>query len=198
MSSLFGSKNKYRTSPEMQETIRFLLQQMPRQQYNNPFLQQGQTYTNQVLDPNYRAYSQEDIQRMYNAQAENLQRDVFKPEEDKLAARLALRGLSNSRVGSGRWEDQSKSNKQILSNLYNSLQDQNLALTAQQRAQAYSMLPSFSNMYENNQVSYLNPWFMYASLLGSEANRQLQRQQMANQNKGLLGSALGAAAGFFF
>jgi hypothetical protein len=158
ISSSSSSAPQYQRSPEYNEFLQKLRSMLPSGQYNDPYANLAQNYYSNVMGDNYQAYSKEDLNRMYNQQAKDITQNIIQPQEEKLAARLALSGLSGGGTAGSAWDAQSTSNKKLLSDLYNNLQNMNLEATRADRSQAFTMTPALSSMW-------LSPLYAYGNYL---------------------------------
>lgn len=167
--------------------------------YNDPYLSGAQSHYQRVMDPNYQAYSGADLEQMYQTQADRYGQ-AFKQQDDQMAARLANQGLAGSGAGFGYWSDQSKGQKQQLSDLWNNLNTMNIEATRADRSNAFGMTPALSASHMSGQTMPLNTWMQYANMLGSDEARKLQAEeqrylQKKDRSSGL-GNLLGGIGGF--
>jgi len=114
---------------------------------NDPFRQQAGDWFSKVLAPGYQAYTPEQMNQMYQARAQQMVEDVFKPQEERFAARLATSGLSGSGVAADLWANEvMKNQNRQLGDLWSQIEQENLALTRADQAQALSMFPALSSL----------------------------------------------------
>jgi hypothetical protein len=162
--------------------------------YNDPYLSGAQSHYQRVMDPNYQAYSGADLEQMYQTQADRYGQ-AFKQQDDQMAARLANQGLAGSGAGFGYWSDQSKGQKQQLSDLWNNLNAMNIEATRADRSNAFGMTPALSSAYMSGQTMPLNTWMQYANLLGADEARKLQEKAQRYQQEKDSASGFGGFVG---
>lgn len=154
---------------------------------NNPYAQRAGDWFTKVLDSNYQAYSPEYKQQLYTTRANQLIEDVFKPQEERFAARLATSGLSGSGVAADMWANEvMKNQNRMLADLLTEIEQENINLTRADQLQALSMFPA---------LNPLNDLFTYKGLLSQDEAMRLQaeaakRAAKAEESKGF-GSFLG-------
>lgn len=192
---------------------------------NNPYAQRAGDWFTKVLDSNYQAYSPEYKKQLYTTRANQLIEDVFKPQEERFAARLATSGLSGSGVAADMWANEvMKGQNRILADLMSEIEQENLNLTRADQAQALSMFPALSSlgdvltyrgilsedeyqnrMYELQKKGQLfdqdyRTQLLELQRLAQEFERQMASEQFKYQKKKDtatgLGKLLGGIAGF--
>ena len=135
---------------------------------NDPFRQQAGDWFSKVLAPGYQAYTPEQMNQMYQARAQQMVEDVFKPQEERFAARLATSGLSGSGVAADLWANEvMKSQNRQLADLWSQIEQENLALTRADQAQALSMFPALSS---------LGDVLTYRGILSEDEARRFQQE----------------------
>lgn len=135
---------------------------------NDPFRQQAGDWFSKVLAPGYQAYTPEQMNQMYQARAQRLVEDVFKPQEERFAARLATSGLSGSGVAADLWANEvMKNQNRQLADLWSQIEQENLALTRADQAQALSMFPALSS---------LGDVLTYRGILSEDEARRFQQE----------------------
>jgi hypothetical protein len=154
----------------------------------NQFMTGAQNRYNTVMGSGYSAIPESERKRMFESRKTNLYQDVINPEDEKLAARMAISGQTGSGVGGGQWEDKSLQNKRLLSGVYNDIEDNNLNQTITDRNMAFGMSPALAGM----ESAQLNPWMQYAGLIG---NREQVKAQAAAEKKKAKGDLLGGIIG---
>jgi hypothetical protein len=131
----------------------------------NTFLTGGLNRYNQILGQDYQAISDDELDRMFNQKKTDLYKDTINPNQEKLAAQLAISGQSGGGVAGGRWEDQTYQNKKLLSDAYNEIQDMGFTQTASDKNNALGNASSIYAIETDNQQYPLNAWQKYADLI---------------------------------
>lgn len=173
-SELSAYRNKY------SDVLKTLEESISSTDYSSPFVSGAKNYYNEIMSDDYKAISDDELDRIYNQRKENLYKDVINPEDEKLAAKLALSGQTGGGVASGNWEDKSYQNKRLLSDAYNELQNMGLTQTLANKQSALSLSPSLYNMQSTQQNAPLSAWSLYAGLLGDEESRILNQYATAS------------------
>ena len=169
---------------KQQTTNKFNIDELIQQNLNNPYAQRAGEWFNRVLSPDYQAYSPEYKQQLYDTRSKSLIEDVFRPQEERFAARLATSGLSGSGVAADQWANEiMKGQNRMLKDLLTEIEHENLNLTRADQAQALSMFPA---------LNPLNNLFTYKGLLTQDEAMRLQaeaakRAAEAEESKGLGG-----------
>lgn len=195
-------------SANLKEAYKQIEKLLPTGQRNDPYLTGAQSHFERVMNPNYKAYSDSDLQHMYDTQASRYGQ-AFKQQDNQMAARLANQGLSGSGAGFGYWSDQSKGQKQQLTDMWNNLQSMNIEASRGDKNTAFGMAPSLSSARLGSEAYPLNAWTQWAGILGQDESRQLQERMFQQQleefkygkkkdTMGGWGKALGTAAGWIF
>ena len=199
-SNVQGQLMKNQKSTGLQNAYKQIESMLPTK-YSDPYLSGAQSHYQRVMDPNYQAYSGSDLEQMYQTQADQYGR-AFKQQDDQMASRLANQGLAGSGAGFGYWSDQSKGQKQQLSDLWNNLNTMNIEATRADRNNAFGMTPALSSAYMSGQTMPLNTWMQYANLLGADEMRKLQADAQKYQQKkdsaGGFGDFIGNILDFIF
>ena len=167
-----------------QTTNKFSIDELIQQNLNNPYAQRAGEWFNRVLSPDYQAYSPEYKQQLYDTRSKSLIEDVFRPQEERFAARLATSGLSGSGVAADQWANEiMKGQNRMLADLLTEIELENLNLTRADQAQALSMFPA---------LNPLNDLFTYKGILTQEELARLQAQ-LAKEQLGLAKDQFGLA-----
>ena len=191
-------KRALQSSPDIPTTrpAQFNIDELIQQNLNNPYAQRAGEWFNRVLSPDYQAYSPEYKQQLYDTRSKSLIEDVFRPQEERFAARLATSGLSGSGVAADQWANEiMKGQNRMLADLLTEIELENLNLTRADQAQALSMFPA---------LNPLNDLFTYKGILTQEELARLQAQlakdqfsyQKQKDRSSGLGKLLGGVAGF--
>lgn len=156
-------------------------------QAENPYLTQGNAAFGRIMDPNYKAYSEDDINRQYEMGKEKLSDEWFK-QNRQMAARQAATGMTGSGTGGTQWNALNKNQTKELSEFYQNLQDKNTEATRQDKAQALSSVPQMASLINQIGQQGLQNQIAWNSLLGNENQMQNQfnqfnagQQNQANQ-----------------
>jgi hypothetical protein len=168
------------TSSDIYEKLQSMIPETPQ---TNEFMQGSSDYYKKVMDPNYKTWSSDEVQRMYDSQNENLTNDIINPEDKKLAAKLAISGQTGSGFAGKDWEDKSYYNKRLRSDMWNKINDQNLQLTQQERSQAFNSSTALSNMVTDSQRYPAQAWMELAKLIGEDEARKYEQKQTKEQQK---------------
>ncbi len=189
-------KRVFQTSPYIPTALtrpaQFNIDELIQQNLNNPYAQRAGEWFNRVLSPDYQAYSPEYKKQLYDTRAKGLIEDVFRPQEERFAARLATSGLSGSGVAADQWANEiMKGQNRMLADLLTEIEHENLNLTRADQAQALSMFPA---------LNPLNDLFTYKGLLSQDEAMRLQaeaakRAAKAEESKGLGGFLGGLVEG---
>lgn len=193
-------KRALQSSPDILTALtrpaQFNIDKLIQQNLNNPYAQRAGEWFNRVLSPDYQAYSPEYKQQLYDTRSKSLIEDVFRPQEERFAARLATSGLSGSGVAADQWANEiMKGQNRMLADLLTEIEHENLNLTRADQAQALSMFPA---------LNPLNDLFTYKGILTQEELGRLQAQlakdqfsyQKQKDRSSGLGKLLGGIAGF--
>lgn len=175
-------------SKSLKKTYQNIENQIGNLSTNNPYLTQAGDYYNEVMGPGYSAYSQDQLKSDYNNWYQNAEQNIFRPNENRTATRLANSGLSGSGVAAQKWGDLVASENQQAGNYWNSLQQENRQLTNQNRQNAFGMTPSLTASYQNQQTMPLNYWMQYAQMQQGKKNA---KDANSAQNAAGWGSLLG-------
>lgn len=174
------------------KTNKFNIDELIQQNLNNPYAQRAGEWFNRVLSPDYQAYSPEYKKQLYDTRAKGLIEDVFRPQEERFAARLATSGLSGSGVAADMWANEvMKNQNRMLADLLTEIEQENINLTRADQLQALSMFPA---------LNPLNDLFTYKGLLSQDEAMRLQaeaakRAAKAEESKGLGGFLGGLVEG---
>jgi hypothetical protein len=166
----------YNQSDEYTKTKKKLSELLPTGPMNDPYLTSiGGQYDKVVNDPNYSAYTQEQLDQMYNTRKSKLM-DEWKGNEDRFAVRLGQRGLAGTTYGNKEWrEDIATPENKALADMYNDIQNQNIEATRSDKMSFMNMAPTLSNMYRSNQSYPLEAYGQYLSMLEPAEQRQFQQ-----------------------
>ena len=168
-------KRALQSSPDIPTTrpAQFNIDELIQQNLNNPYAQRAGEWFNRVLSPDYQAYSPEYKQQLYDTRSKSLIEDVFRPQEERFAARLATSGLSGSGVAADQWANEiMKGQNRMLADLLTEIEHENLNLTRADQAQALSMFPA---------LNPLNDLFTYKGLLSQDEAMRLQAEALRQQ-----------------
>lgn len=177
---------------KQQTTNKFNIDELIQQNLNNPYAQRAGEWFNRVLSPDYQAYSPEYKKQLYDTRAKGLIEDVFRPQEERFAARLATSGLSGSGVAADMWANEvMKNQNRMLADLLTEIEQENINLTRADQLQALSMFPA---------LNPLNDLFTYKGLLSQDEAMRLQaeaakRAAKAEESRGLGGFLGGLVEG---
>ena len=108
--------------------------------------------------------------------------DVFRPQEERFAARLATSGLSGSGVAADQWANEiMKGQNRMLKDLLTEIEHENLNLTRADQAQALSMFPALNPL--NNLFTYKGLLFQDEAMRSKRSNkRRWQRGRQRPRN----------------
>jgi len=163
----------------------------------DPYLSGAGGYFERVMAPGYEAYTPEQRQEMFESQKRALVEDVFKPQEERISARLATSGLAGSGVGADVWGTAAGQQQRALADLYSQIEAESRHATRQDISQGLGMAPVLSQLKTQQEREPRETWMQWANLLGGEAGRQTQAglsgQQLQLSGAGLLGQLLSMA-----
>lgn len=114
--------------------------------YQDPYLGQMETLTRQWLDPNYRYYTDEQMQDQYNRGKAQLEGDVFKAWDDNYGQTMANRNLSGSGVANLAYGKILGQKGGALADLWGDIQSRNDEATRTRQNIATSLLPTMSQL----------------------------------------------------
>ena len=140
---------------------------------SNPYKDKVGGWFDQVLSPGYQAYSPEYKEQLYQTRSRDLVENVFKPQEQRFAARLAQSGLSGSGVAGDAWiKEVMTPQNRILSDLKSAIEQENVNLTRADIGQALGLYP---------QLDPLQNLFRYKGLLSTDKGLELQADALKHQ-----------------
>lgn len=182
--NLTAQNYQYTQSPEYQQALKNIGQIVNGPQQENTYMNQGQTAFNNIMDPNYKAYSDADINNQYEKGKKQLSEDWMKQNRE-LAARQAATGMTGSGTGGTQWNDLNKNQTNALSDFYQNLQNKNTEATRQDKLMAYQQLPQMAGLQNQLQQQQLQNVSAWASLLGGEnaAKNQANQWNVGQQNQ---------------
>lgn len=176
----------------------WLTSNLPTKPLDDPYLNSLGNYYNQMMAPNYQAYSDQELNDIYKNQSNYLISDVFKPQEEKLASRLAQQGLAGSGTAQLNWGKQLTGENRALADMYSGIQQYGRDATRSDVKNAANLGTTLSSMYQQNQYGPINYYLDWISALQGGANREAQSkltsQQLQAQSAAGWGQALSSIA----
>lgn len=192
-SSSSSSKNSKYYNNLLKDIYGSLYDNLSAEPDENPYLDLYGDTTSNILNKGYSYYTDDELQNMYNSQAADYE-DIFKGQSDTLSARMASRGLSGSGVYEKAFGDLSTYQADTLTDLYDSIQQQNVDLTNEAQTNAYNNLAMLSQLYSSQQSSALNDYYRLANLL----NSSIGSNNGAGNNNDIWGTLLGSSLSSLF
>lgn len=174
---------QYQQDPALQQAFKQIGKAVNGPQAENIYMTRGQEAYNRVMDPNYQAYSEDDINRQYQRGKDKLS-ESWLEQNQQLAARNAATGMTGSGTGASAWNKLNKNQNRELSDFYQNLQDKNMEATRQDKNMALQMTPQMASLVNQFGQQGLQNQMAWASMLGNENQQKNQFNQFnaAQQN----------------
>lgn len=158
---------QYTQTPDYQKSLSKIGEMVNAPQGPNAYMDQAQkTFTN-IMDPNYKAYSDADINREFDAGSKKLQ-EGFDRQRKTLSAQLAANGLTGSGTAGSQWSQFDKNTTDALTDYFNGLQSENRQATRQDKTNALQMTPQMASLANEFAIQPLRNQQAWASILGNE------------------------------
>lgn len=187
---------QYQAPEQLQRAYGQIESMLPIQPAVDPYLSGAGGYFERVMAPGYEAYTPEQRQEMFESQKRALVEDVFKPQEERISARLATSGLAGSGVGADVWGTAAGQQQRALADMYSQIEAESRQATRQDISQAFGMAPTLSQIQMQREREPRETWMQWANMLGGEAGRQAQYglagRQLQQAGLGTLGQLLSA------
>ncbi len=164
---------QYQQNQNFKDSLDKIGQMVNGPQAENQYLTKSGEAFNRVMDPTYKAYSDEDINRQFDRGKQQLSEDYFKINREQ-AARNAATGMTGSGTAQVGWNALNKGQSKALTDFYQNLQDKNTEATRQDRSQAFGMMPQLAGLQNQINAQPLQNQMAWNSLLGGENQAQNQ------------------------
>lgn len=185
--------------PSREDLIYGQIDTMLGQKQDNPFLTGIQSWTTKVLDPNYSAMTQDQMNSEYTTRANDLINNSFIPNENRQLTRMG----ANAYTGTGKryWQDKIVNPENtMLANLKGDIANRNFETTQANKSQALSVAPTMTSLLSSIQNMPLENKMKWAQILqgdksiqaGISANRANAKAQSDNGIGQLIGGLLGS------
>lgn len=181
-----------------------------------PITDTGWNYAQNILNPNYSAFTPEQQQGMVDQRTKQAEKG-FQNTRNQIGSRLANSRLAGSGVGEMDWTGQGKNEAEAVTGIVNDVGNQNIAATQANKSQAFGALPALGQMSQiplQNQMAYggmlgtdeasKNAFGQWNKTMGQQANMAnvksyldyfKQKSNRATANQGAWGGALGGLVG---
>lgn len=208
-----GKKYSYSKSPQLEAFFKQYENEINAlKPLDDPYLSNAGKWSNNVMADDYQAMTPEYMQQQYDAQSNDVINNVFKPNENRVAARMAIQqpGVVGSTYGNRKWQENVVSPENTaLANLKNQIYQNNWNATREDRTRATALMPTLSSLYTENQQYPMNQKMQWLqALLSENATRNGINSNMAGLNAqtaaanaqstgGMLGGLFSAISSFF-